>query len=30
MLGLLMMLFMIFLPAGIVPSLARLLSRRKP
>ena len=29
MLGLLMMLFMIFLPAGIVPSLARLLSRRQ-
>jgi ABC-type branched-subunit amino acid transport system permease subunit len=28
MLGLLMMLFMIFLPAGIVPSLVRLMRRR--
>jgi ABC-type branched-subunit amino acid transport system permease subunit len=28
MLGLLMMLFMIFLPDGIVPSLTRLLQRR--
>ena len=30
MLGLLMMLFMIFLPQGIVPSLTRLLQRRRP
>ncbi len=29
-LGLLMMIFMIFLPAGIVPSLARLMQRRQP
>jgi ABC-type branched-subunit amino acid transport system permease subunit len=29
MLGLLMMVFMIFLPQGIVPSIARLLQRRR-
>jgi branched-chain amino acid transport system permease protein len=30
MLGAIMIVFMIFLPAGIVPSLARLVRRREP